>query len=374
MERKKFITIGCMVAICGFLVGYLTTLPQKTTEEVTAERQPEKVSVRLLAVGDNLIHSPIYDSCRTDDGFNFDGIYGNIKSYIADADIAAINQETIFVEDESGLSGYPAFGSPHQVGESTRKAGFNVVTHATNHTFDKGADSIFYTMDFWEKYDDIMVLGVNESDVEQQTVDVWEKDGLKIAMLNFTYGLNGYSLPDDKPYLVNLFSRSGEDAALITKAEESADITVVFIHFGTEYTHAPTSEQKRNVEFLCENGADIIIGTHPHVVQPTVWHISENGNKALVFYSLGNFLSNQDSESKILGAMADVTITKENDNVTIESYKMHPTVTHRGGEGFSVYMLDDYTDELAQKNIRVPGLTVEKLKNLYDDIVNIEVY
>jgi poly-gamma-glutamate synthesis protein (capsule biosynthesis protein) len=376
MSSKKFILIACIVSLCGALLGYISTIPESSPVEVSAvqEEKIEKVSVRLVAVGDNLIHSPIYNSCRTEDGFDFDGVYEHVKGYISDADIAAINQETIFVEDVSRLSGYPTFGSPHQVGESTRKAGFNVVTHATNHTIDKGADSILYTMDFWDKYDDVTVLGINRSAEEQQSVKVWEKDDLKLAMLNFTYGLNGFRLPADKPYLVNLFERSAENAELINKAEESADLTVVFIHFGTEYTHTPTTEQKKDVEFLCENGADIIIGTHPHVVQPVTKHVSENGNEAVVFYSLGNFVSNQDSTSKLLGAMADVTITKENGKVTIEDYKMHPLVTHKENSKFSVYMLSDYTDDLAKKNSRVSGLSVEKLNNLYNEIIDIEVY
>lgn len=376
MNSKIIVRTGFIAILCGVMLAYITCSPKNFSEPVSSVQATEndKVSVRMLAVGDNLIHSPVYESCRTEDGFNCDGLYANIKDYLKDADIAAINQETIFVEDKSRLSGYPTFGSPHEIGESTRRAGFNVVTHATNHTMDKGTGSIIYTMDFWDKYDDVTVLGINRSSEEQQSVKVWEKDGLKIAMLNFTYGLNGLRLPSDKSYLVNLFERSENNASLIKKAEDSADITVVFIHFGTEYTHTPTKEQKKDVEFLCENGVDIVIGTHPHVVQPVTRHICENGNEALVFYSLGNFISNQDSISKILGAMADVTVTKENGTVKIENYGMHPLVTHKENGKFSVYMLGDYTDELARKNSRVPGLTREKLKNLYDDIINIEVY
>ena len=362
-KTKLIIAFSVMLlAIVALIAVWM--IPVKNGEPVVSETpvnaENTVVTVNIKAVGDNLIHSPVYKSCKTENGYNFDSVYSNICGYIEDADIAAINQETIFVEDESRLSGYPTFGSPTEVGESTRKAGFNVVTHATNHTIDKGADAILYTKNFWDNYDDVTVLGINRSEEEQQTVEVWEKDGLKIAMLNFTYGLNGFSLPK-------------ENAALIRKAEESADITLVFIHFGTEYTHSPTTGQKEDVEFLCENGADVIIGTHPHVVQPATKHISENGNEAVVFYSLGNFLSNQNGASKILGAMADVTITKENGTAKVESYNMYPTVTHCSGGKYSVYMLDDYTDELAHSHTRAPGLTVEKLRTLYDKIINIEV-
>ena len=185
-------------------------------------------------MGDNLIHSPIYNSCRTDDGFNFDAVYENIRKYISFADIAAINQETIFVDDVKKLSGYPAFGTPKEVGDSVVKAEFNVITHATNHTLDKGKDMVEYTINYWKNHPEITVLGINSSPEEKQKPTIWEKDGFKISMLNFTYGLNGFSLPKDKDYLVNILKCSDEDKALLKRAEEGADITVVFLHFGTE--------------------------------------------------------------------------------------------------------------------------------------------
>ncbi len=374
MKNNKKLTVAFSVmALCIILLIAVQFIPDGKVVPAVAETENSKVTVRLLAVGDNLIHSPIFNSCKTENGFNFDGLYKNIKGYIKDADIAAINQETIFVEDSSRFSGYPAFGTPPQVGESIVRAGFNTVTHATNHTYDKGENAVLYTMDFWDKHSDVMVLGINRTPEKKQQIAIFEKNGLKIAMLNFTYGLNGYKLLKEKEHLVNIFSRSEETALLLKKAEDDADITVVFTHFGTEYTHTPTKEQKKDVEFLCKNGADVIIGTHPHVVQPFTKHISENGNEAVVFYSLGNFISNQDGPSKILGAMADVTITKENGAAKVEKYTMHPTVTHVSDKKYTAYMLYDYTDELAKTHSRAYGLTVDKLKKLYDEIINIEV-
>ena len=374
-RNKKLITLlSVMVCAVTALVYVLVFTREDSEVETKAEKEPEKVSVTIKAVGDNLIHSPIFKACRTEDGYNFDGLYVNISPYILDADIAAINQETIFVEDTQTFTGYPAFGTPSQVGESVQKAGFNVITHATNHTYDRGYNAMMHTMNFWKQYDHITVLGIHESPEKQQEITVWEKDGLKIAMLNFTYGLNGYRLPQDKPYLVNILDCGEGNADLLKRAEELADITVVFVHFGTEYTHAPTAEQKSDVEFLTENGADVIIGGHPHVIQPVAEHTSENGNKSVVFYSLGNFLSNQSGTDKILGGMASVTITKENGETFVESYEMIPTVTHAEGSTYTAYMLSDYTDELAAKHKRCPGLTVEKIQALYDKVMALEVY
>ncbi len=372
-KTKKLIIMGVVLICAVIALCVMIFLPSAGRNSQKEIAPPSKVSLRIRAVGDNLIHSPVYNSCKTDDGFNFDGLYENIKPYLGVADIAAINQETIFVEDVATLSGYPAFGTPPEVGESVLRAGFNLITHATNHTYDKGYNALMHTMDFWSKKD-VKVLGINGSKEKQQKIDIWEKDGLKIALLNFTYGLNGYRLPADKKYLVNIIDRSEENAQLIKKAEQSADITVVFLHFGTEYTHVPTSSQKQDVEFLTQSGADVIIGTHPHVVQPVAEHICENGNKALVFYSLGNFISNQGGKEKILGAMADVTISKENGRTYVEKYDMLPLVTHAQDKKYSAYMLCDYTDEMAKKHTRCPNLSVEALQTLFEKIKNIEVY
>ena len=149
---------------------------------------PQKVSLRIRAVGDNLIHSPIYNSCKTPDGFNFDGLYENIKPYLSVADIAAINQETIFVEDVAALSGYPAFGTPPEVGESVVRAGFNLITHATNHTYDKGYNALMHTMKFWSQKD-VMVLGINGSAENSRKSIYGKRTDLKSHCLTLHTGL-----------------------------------------------------------------------------------------------------------------------------------------------------------------------------------------
>ena len=354
-------------ALCLLLAGCgngESNETKKAISAVTAEETP--VTVRIKAVGDNLIHSPIYKRCATDNGYDFTCLYENIAPYLKDADIAAINQETIFVSDAAAFSGYPEFGTPPEVGDYAAAAGFNVVTHATNHVLDKHVDAIENTLDFWKKYPHVSVLGIHESQEDADRITVFGKQNFKIAMLNYTYGLNGHVLPKDYGYMVDVYDEDKVRKDLAC-AEKEADFTVVFIHFGTEYTHKPTKEQLDNAEFLCENGADLIIGAHPHVIQGVDEIKTENGNSAVVFYSLGNFISNQDSISKILCGMADVTLTKKNGKVSVDSYKMLPLVTH-AGEKYTAYMLSDYTDELAAAHRRVRGLTVEKLQTLFDEV------
>lgn len=367
----KLKLLALVVCVCIVFISALLPEENKLQEKFFEKATEEKVKkLTLVAVGDNLIHSPIYKSCKTGDGYNFDGLYENVKERISSADIAVINQETIFVDNPTLFSGYPAFGSPVQVGEAVVKAGFDVVTHATNHTYDKGLRGIEDTLSFWQKHREISILGINKDEKDSKSVEILSQNGIDIAMLNFTYGLNGFRLPSGKEYLVNLLDHSENTKELLKRAEENGDITIVFVHFGTEYTHVPTSQQKKDVEFLCENGADIIIGTHPHVIEPAEEYVSSNGNKSIVFYSLGNFISNQDSISKILGAMAEVTIVKDGEKTFVESFKMLPTVTHVSNRRYTAYMLEDYTDELARVHSRVPNLTVEKLENLFNSVQN----
>lgn len=366
-KRKIYALYALFSALVSIvLLCVLLGTQREKKENPQKALPPEKPqTVTLCAVGDNLIHSPIYKKCKTADGYNFDCLYENIAPYIKKHDIAAINQETIFVQGEENFSGYPLFGTPKEVGESIVRAGFNVVTHATNHTYDKGKNALFYTMDFWDNYPCVSVLGLNKSEEAARKTEILNINGIKTALLNYTYGLNGHRLPRGEEYLINIFKRDEKTAAHIKNAKAAADICIVFIHYGTEYTHNPTKEQKADVEFLCENGADIIIGAHPHVIQPVTAYTSENQNKAVVFWSLGNFISNQDSTEKILGGMADITIEKKNGNAYVKSYKMLPTVTHADSGGYSAYLLSDYTDALAASHRRVPNLTVEKLNDLF---------
>ena len=375
-NKKAVIGLISSLVVLTVLIILLNTIARdkKSSDTLSENEKPEKETVTLIAAGDNLIHSPIYKSCKTAEGYDFDPLYENIRDYVKKYDIAAINQETILVDDERLYSGYPAFGTPMEVGESIYNAGFNVVTHATNHAYDRGEKGILNTINFLRSHYKMTVLGINENSEQTEKIDIVKKNGISIAMVNFTYGINGFRLPEGKDYLVNIFERDAKTAAIIEKAEEKADFTVAFMHFGTEYTHVPTKEQKRDVEFLCENGVDLIIGAHPHVVQPVCEYESENGNKCLVYYSLGNFMSNQDSAAKVLGAMASVTIAKENGKAYIESYDILPSVTHVSGGKYCIYMLEDYTDELATAHSRCGGLTVQKLRDLFDQIMNINVF
>ena len=313
-----------------------------------------KSSVTLLAVGDNLIHAEVIDSGRKENGnLNYDHLYANIKEEISEADIAIINQETILGGDDFEYTGYPAFNSPTEIGDAIVEAGFDVVLHATNHTLDKGLKGVLNTFEYWKQYPQITILGINESSEQREEIRIIEKNGIRIAMLNYTYGLNGYRIPKDMPYLVNLLDRKQMEAD-IKKAEELADFTIVFPHWGTEYVYEPTKEQKDLCQFFYKNGVDLVIGTHPHVLEPLEWIMDEEDKKMLVYYSLGNFMSYQKEAPRMLGGMAKVTISKDHSGTYISEAGITPIVTHYengpSDYNYGIYKLMDYTPSLASKH------------------------
>ncbi len=333
------------------------TQPQEQSQvqpTATPTPVPVKKQVTLLAVGDNLIHTEVVLSGKKKDGtYNYDHLYSNVKEEISAADIAVVNQETIFGGAKLGYSGYPRFNSPEQIGDALIGAGFDVVLQATNHTLDMGVSGLENAMAYWKTKPEITVLGINESAEARERIPVVTKNGIKIAMLNYTYSLNGFSLPGDQPYLVSMLDKD-KMAEDIARAEEEADLTVVFPHWGTEYSYTASSMQKDLTDFFYEQGVDLIIGSHPHVIEPVEWIEKEAGHRMLVYYSLGNFMSYQREAPRMLGGMANITIVQDENGTYIDSAGITPIVTHyENGPSdyhYAIYKLSDYTPELAKKH------------------------
>ena len=335
---------------------------ETNAEEVTVE-EPElfvEPEVNLLMVGDILLHDNVQNSGKLSDGtYNYDHLFANVIEEVQAADVAIANQEVILGGVELGLSGYPRFNGAYEVGDALVKAGFDVILHATNHTMDKGKEGLVNCMNFWEeKYPEVAVLGVFDS---QESFDndiyVYEEDGLKVAILNYTYGTNGLPVPSDMPYAVAMLEKEKviED---LQKAEEIADFTVVCPHWGTEYQHKPSEEQKEWAELFMEYGADLVIGAHPHYIQPVEMLTGDNGEEMLVYYSLGNFInstsdSGRGTADRMIGGMAKVTIAKtEEGEAYIKTYGVEPLVTQLlyGPQEITTYFLSEYTEELAVEN------------------------
>ena len=330
--------------------------------------------VTLSMVGDNLLHMPLIKNGEQIDGtYNFDSLYEEMKPYFEESDISVIVQETVLGGEEFEYSGYPLFNTPQEAGDSIKKAGFDVVLHATNHTLDKGAKGIENTLQYWKNHPDITVLGINESFDKQNEIAYCEKNEIKFALLNYTDSTNGIPLPSEKEYLLNV----ADEEKIISDlklAEQNADFTVVFMHWGTEYSLKENEYQKNLAAKMCEYGADLIMGSHPHVIEPVKWIDAENGNKALVFYSLGNYVSRQKEAENLLGIIGTVKIVKEqNKKPYISEATVMPTVTHYNvnSRGFKVYPLKDYTDDLASVHgvSQYDGkVSVERFRKIFESV------
>lgn len=332
------------------------------SQDPGAEESPAEAllpEVTLLMVGDILLHTPVEKSARREDGsYGYDAIFANVKDLISAADLALVNQEVILGGTELGISGYPAFNAPYEVGNDLVEAGFDVICHATNHALDKGKQGVINCLNFWENnHPEIRVLGLHDN--PDDPLYIYEKDGIRIAFLNYTYGTNGISLPADMPYAVDLLSNRQKVLEDIRYAESVADFTVVCPHWGTEYRLTADASQEKWAKLFLENGVDLVLGTHPHVIEPVELLTDENtGNSMLVYYSLGNFVnwtasSGKGIANRMVGGMAQVTLTRdEQGKVVISDYGVTALVCHlaNGQDGVTVKLLSDYDEEQAAEN------------------------
>lgn len=320
----------------------------------------EGPEISIIMVGDMLMHTPVEESAKQEDGtYSYDAIFANTVDEIQAADLAIVNQEVIIAGEKYGISGYPAFNAPFELGHDLIEAGFDVICHGTNHALDQGKKGLQSCLNFWEEnYPDVPVLGIHGSKEDQDEIYVYEQDGVKIAILNFTYGTNGIPLPSDMPYAVDMLEEEKVVTAL-QKADEIADFTVVCPHWGNEYELGVVSSQKKWTEIFFENGVDLVIGTHPHVIEPVEMIVDDaTGQEMLVYYSIGNFCNWTSSSgagiaNRMVGGMAEVTIgLDEMGQPYIMEYGVEPVVCHltEGVNGVTVYFLNEYTKELAGQN------------------------
>lgn len=284
------ITVGVVFGLLFFLDKGENSDKQETDVKETKEDKEVVNKLSLVMVGDALLHSSVYNDAYKNGVYDFTSQLEYIKPIVSKFDLAFYNQETILGGTGIGLSDYPTFNSPQEFGDAMIDAGFNIVNLATNHTLDRGEQAVINSANYW-KTKDVLTAGSYSSFEDASKINIKEKNGIKYALLSYTYGTNGISVPSGKEYLVNLYS--DEQAKRdIEAVRDDVDLLLVSMHWGTEYRTEPTDEQKREAEYLASLGADIIIGTHPHVVEP-ITYIDDT----LVIYSLGNFISAQSTNN-----------------------------------------------------------------------------
>jgi len=311
--------------------------------------EPKEKRMSLVAVGDVLIHGALYyeadkmNGVLYDDLYDFNYMFTEMKPFLENYDLKYCNQETIIGGKNLGISHYPRFNSPDEIGDALMNLGFNMVSLANNHTLDKGEEGILYSVDYW-KNKNIVFSGQSSSYEERNDIKVYEKNGIKYAFLAYTDTTNGLEVPYGKDYLVHVYSdeRAKSD---IESIKEKVDVIIVSMHWGEEYTHTPTYVQKREAQYLSSLGVDLIIGSHPHVIMP-VDHIGDT----LVIYSLGNFVSGQAplGLAKTIGLMVGMDIVVNEDKVTFENldYKLLYTYSTSYNTNYKVYPFDNLTNDI----------------------------
>lgn len=377
---KIFALLAAVVLLCSCVKSVQTGGEVDSENQTTTAETREPVSVNILAVGDNLIHAVIYNQAHrraADGGYDFSYAYANVADTVAAADLSIINQETI-IDPEKAPSTYPCFNSPTQLGDEMVKIGFDVFNLANNHSLDKGNSGLRNAVKYW-KSKGVVYCGAYLDEADYKTIPTNTVNDIKFAYVGFTEPTNGLKLPDGVDTILMLGADEERIEQRVKAAAAISDVTIVNVHWGVEYTHTPTARQRELAQKLADWGADIIIGTHPHVIQPVEYVTAADGRQVLVAYSLGNFISAQDRGARMLGGMMHITVTKdyETNKTLITKAKFTGTVTHYDS-GFSnvrVYNLADYTQELASRHgVRstTPSFSLDYLNSMLKSVVGEE--
>lgn len=330
---------------------------KSNSQEKNAELEQE-TSARIMANGDLLYHDIIYISAKKSDGtYDFHENFEYVKPWLKQADLVIGDFEGTVNKDHY-LAGYPLFNAPGEVMDAIKDAGYQVLDLAHNHILDSQIEGVVSTADAIEKAGMTPVGVYTHESRDKAPLLIKEVNGIKVAILAYSYGFNGIeqsiSQEDYNRYLSDL----DEDKmkAEIERAEKEADITIIMPQMGVEYQIEPTEEQKKLYHKMIDWGADIIFGGHPHVVEPAET-VEKDGDKKLIIYSMGNFISNQRIETMQdvenakwteRGVIMDVTIKKKSGKTTIETAQAHPSWvsrTPKGGyspEGYPLYLYQTY--------------------------------
>lgn len=305
-------------------------------EPIIPTHSPKTTQVHIMAVGDIMMHMPQVNAGRTSEGYNFTPFFEDVKPLFDQADLVLGNLETTLSGSELGYSGFPRFNSPDEVADSLKKAGFDVITTANNHSIDKGEEGLLSTLDQLDRVG-LNYTGTFRTEEDREHILMITKNEISIAVLAYTYGMNGLTIPRGRNYLVNLLDAEKMERDIKTAKGLGADIVAVNIHFGHEYHRQPSLDQREWVNRLFDWGADLIFGSHPHVLQPyevREWVSGEGEQRqGVIIYSLGNFISNQRKQTRDIGGIMSIQIRKTGELIEIEEVEFIPTWVHRFWNG-----------------------------------------
>ena len=361
-----------------YISGFEDAAPTDTAEQ-PQQSEPAVSKVSFAAVGDNIIYHCGFTDAQNRANeeypeYNFTPIYENILPEIQAADLAYINQETLMSGEEYGYSDYPCFNTPQHLGQQLADMGFDIVNIANNHMLDMTTPGLIDTIEYW-RTKDITLLGGYENEKVYNELCIVEKNGISMVFLSYTYATNGF-IPDSSYDVVVPYLEEDQLTEDIRRVRDSADTVIVSVHWGNENQFEPTEEQRHLAQVMCDEGVDVIIGTHPHVIQPVEWLTSNGGNKTLCIYSLGDLVAVMMKASNMLGGLCTFDIVKTDGEISIENVLFTPVVHHFGPSYYNskLYYLSDFTDELASTFGKVYGISADKayLESIVKDIIDEE--
>ena len=341
LNYKKLFKCIFFLALFIFFIFKLTSVllaPENNAENSSeTENIPEPITIHMSATGDIMCHltniKNAYNSTSKD--YDFSNVFKNIKDYTLNSDITIGNLETTFAGKSRGYTGYPTFNTPEVLGKNLKDIGFDVICTANNHSMDKGYSGIESTLNFLDEYE-LDHYGTARSEEEQDTILIKDVNGIKIAFLAYTYGTNGISIPSGKEYSVNLIDKDLIKEHINLAKQQNVDLICVNMHWGNEYKVVQNSTQEDLADFLFKNGVDIILGSHPHVLEPmekrTITLEDGTTKDGFVIYSLGNFVSGQIYANTKSTVILDIQITKNSDEkITIDSVNYTPIYLYDAG-------------------------------------------
>ena len=364
---------------------------QVSSEDIEPEKEPipEDINIKMSVIGDIMCHDSQYKDAyvKESDSYDFSYVFSDIQKYIQTADIAVGNLETTFAGKERCYSNYPTFNTPEQLAYNLKTLGIDLLSTANNHSLDKGYKGLVSTLDFLDDAG-IAHTGTYRSEEEQNQISVQNVKGITIAFLSFTYGTNGIPVPSGKDFCVNLIDENLMLKQINLAKEQNPDMICVFMHWGVEYQTKQNKTQENLADFLFKNGVDVILGGHPHVLQPMEKReiTLEDGTTkdGFIIYSLGNFISGQNKLPRQSSAILDLGITKngETGKISIDEVTYTPIFMTRGPAGklqrykvldieSSIQKYDDGTDTSLGKT------TYNTIQQVLSDITKIlgdEIY
>ena len=316
------------------ILGYCFFLSSSSVKNIEVPRTDSLRTIKINIVGDLMCHSTQFIYAHVeDDSFDFTGVFTEVKQFLSGSDLTIGNLETVFAGKSKGYSGFPFFNTPDDFLFALKDSGFDLLITANNHALDQGEEGVLRTIEKLNEYQ-LNYTGAFSSQNDRDSIRIFNLSDVKLSVIAYTFSTNDVPLHKGKDYLINMidFKLIGKD--IESAREAGAEIVLVHFHYGSEYKREPTAYQKDVVNKTIELGADIIIGGHPHVIQP-VDYFKTNGGKmdtGFVAYSIGNFISNQRWRYSDAGMILSLEITKnlKSDSVYINKVSYLPTWVFRG--------------------------------------------